>query len=77
MTPHEYIEQALQGFKDDPADSDFQRGYLAGLQEFMRTGLEYGWFPETGDEYSRGFADGRKALFEEIRQYANKQKEQG
>jgi len=27
-----YIEKALQGFETDPADTDFQRGYLSALK---------------------------------------------
>lgn len=28
-----YLQQALAGFADDPADSDYQRGYEAALKE--------------------------------------------
>lgn len=28
----EYIREALAGFENDPADSDFQRGYKAALE---------------------------------------------
>jgi hypothetical protein len=31
-----YLQQALDGFKHDPADSDFQRGYLAALEEVAK-----------------------------------------
>ena len=30
-----YIENALEGFKNDPADSDYQRGYEACLRETL------------------------------------------
>jgi hypothetical protein len=41
-----YIEQALIGFINDPADSDFQRGYLAALLTIYEEGLGKG----TGDD---------------------------
>lgn len=31
-----YLRQALEGFKDDPADSDFQRGYEAAIREIAK-----------------------------------------
>jgi hypothetical protein len=34
-----YIERAIDGFLADPPDSDFQRGYLAGLLNIYREGL--------------------------------------
>lgn len=37
-----YIEQALAGFINDPADSDFQRGYLAALLTIYEEGLGKG-----------------------------------
>jgi hypothetical protein len=37
-----YIEQALIGFINDPADSDFQRGYLAALLTIYEEGLNKG-----------------------------------
>lgn len=37
-----YIEQALSGFINDPADSDFQRGYLAALLTIYEEGLGKG-----------------------------------
>jgi hypothetical protein len=37
-----YIEQALIGFINDPADSDFQRGYLAALLTIYEEGLGKG-----------------------------------
>lgn len=37
-----YIEQALAGFINDPADSDFQRGYLAALLTMYEEGLGKG-----------------------------------
>ena len=30
------IEEALAGFVDDPADSDYQKGYQAALEEVLR-----------------------------------------
>ena len=38
-----YIEQALAGFINDPADSDFQRGYLAALLTLYEEGLGKGF----------------------------------
>lgn len=32
----EYVKNALQSFRDDPADSDHQRGYQACLEEIAR-----------------------------------------
>ena len=37
-----YIEDALAGFINDPADSDFQRGYLAALLTIYEEGLGKG-----------------------------------
>lgn len=37
-----YIEEALTGFINDPADSDFQRGYLAALLTMYDEGLGKG-----------------------------------
>lgn len=37
-----YIALALAGFLDDPADSDYQRGYLAVLLTLYREGLGKG-----------------------------------
>lgn len=37
-----YIEQAFNGYLRDPADSDFQRGYLAALLTLYREGLGKG-----------------------------------
>lgn len=30
------LETMLEGFVSDPADSDFQRGYKAALEEILR-----------------------------------------
>jgi hypothetical protein len=32
----QYLDQALFGFKQDPASSDYQRGYEAALKEVQR-----------------------------------------
>jgi hypothetical protein len=37
-----YIERAFAGFLVDPADSDYQRGYLAALLTLYREGLGNG-----------------------------------
>jgi hypothetical protein len=37
-----YIEEAFVGYLRDPADSDFQRGYLAALLTLYREGLGKG-----------------------------------
>lgn len=37
-----YIERALAGFLDDPADSDHQRGYLSALLTIYTEGLGKG-----------------------------------
>lgn len=36
MKTKDYLEQAICSFVDDPADSDYQRGYLAAMIEVMR-----------------------------------------
>ena len=33
MTIEEYLEEAIASFERDPADSQFQKGYLAALEE--------------------------------------------
>jgi len=37
-----YLERALFGFLRDPADSDFQRGFLSALLIVYREGLNKG-----------------------------------
>lgn len=37
-----YIEQAFHGYMIDPADSDYQRGFLAALLTLYREGLGKG-----------------------------------
>jgi hypothetical protein len=37
-----YIERAFAGYLADPADSDYQRGYLAALLQLYREGLGKG-----------------------------------
>jgi hypothetical protein len=37
-----YLERAMQGFLGDPADSDYQRGFLAALLVVYREGLGKG-----------------------------------
>jgi len=37
-----YIEQVFAGYLRDPADSDFQRGYLAAMLTLYREGLGKG-----------------------------------
>jgi hypothetical protein len=32
----EYLDKALEQFKNDPADTDYQRGYEAALRELRR-----------------------------------------
>ena len=34
--PKAYLEYAIASFDNDPADSDFQRGYLAALRDVLR-----------------------------------------
>ena len=36
MTLEEYLEQALEGFKRDPADTRFQEGYKAALEDIQK-----------------------------------------
>lgn len=31
-----HLEESIDSFKNDPADTDFQRGYLAALKECKR-----------------------------------------
>lgn len=38
-----YIERALRGYLTDPADSDFQRGYLCALLILYHEGLGKGF----------------------------------
>ena len=35
MTIEEYLEQALAGFERDPADTRFQEGYKAALEDLQ------------------------------------------
>lgn len=37
-----YIERAFTGYLADPADSDFQQGYLSALLDLYREGLGKG-----------------------------------
>ena len=37
-----YVKRALEGFLTDPADTDYQRGYLAALLVLYREGLGMG-----------------------------------
>ena len=36
MTIEEYLEEAISSFARDPADSLFQKGYLAALEETQK-----------------------------------------
>ena len=36
MTIEEYLEQALNGFERDPADTRFQEGYKAALEDVQK-----------------------------------------
>jgi hypothetical protein len=36
MTIEEWLDQALQSFRDDPADNSFQRGYLSAVIAIAR-----------------------------------------
>ena len=36
MTIDEYLEEAIASFEKDPADSLFQKGYLAALEETQK-----------------------------------------
>jgi hypothetical protein len=36
MSIEEYLEEAIASFKRDPADSQFQKGYLAALEETQK-----------------------------------------
>ena len=33
---HAYLDHAAKSFEDDPADSDYQMGYLGAIVEFKR-----------------------------------------
>ncbi|AOG03091.1 hypothetical protein [Bosea sp. RAC05] len=37
-----FVMKAIEGFLNDPPDSDYQRGYLAGLVNVYREGLGRG-----------------------------------
>lgn len=41
-----YIERAFGGYLIDPADSDFQRGYLCALLDLYTEGLGKGQFDD-------------------------------
>ena len=47
-----YIEGVFAGYLNDPADSDYQKGYLAGMLTLYREGL------------GRGAGDDRLALLD-------------
>lgn len=36
MTIEEYLKEAIDSFKRDPADTQFQNGYLAALEETQK-----------------------------------------
>ena len=36
MTIEEYLARALEGFERDPADSRFQEGYKAALEDIQK-----------------------------------------
>jgi hypothetical protein len=36
MTIEEYLEEAIASFEKDPADTLFQKGYLAALEEAQK-----------------------------------------
>lgn len=48
-----YVKQALEGYLNDPADSDYQKGFLAALLVVYREGL------------GKGVGDDRLALLDE------------
>ena len=43
MTPEQYMRAALSSFQRDPADNDFQRGYLEGLKVFANEAMGFPW----------------------------------
>lgn len=43
VTPEQYMREALHLFIADPPDSDFQRGYLAGLKVFANEAMGFAW----------------------------------
>lgn len=63
-----FIEQALAGFINDPADSDFQRGYLAALLTTYEEGLGKGAAADTTNEQGsiRGLGDGRLTILHDM-----------
>jgi hypothetical protein len=36
MTIEEYLKEAIASFERDPADSQYQKGYLAALEETQK-----------------------------------------
>jgi hypothetical protein len=40
MNMKEYLEWAIASFERDPADSEFQKGYLAALEEVQKVMLQ-------------------------------------
>jgi hypothetical protein len=43
MTPEQYMREALASFQRDPADTDFQHGYLEGLKVFANEAMGFKW----------------------------------
>ena len=42
------IESAIMGFIDDPADTDYQKGYLSGLKKMIK---KVNYFKNKGNSY--------------------------
>jgi hypothetical protein len=40
MNIEEYLKEAIASFGKDPADSEFQKGYLAALEEVQKVMLQ-------------------------------------
>ena len=40
MNVEEYLKWAIASFERDPADSEFQKGYLAALEEVQKVMLQ-------------------------------------
>ena len=75
----DYVEAAIASFNNDPADSDFQRGYLAAMEKIAdiinrdpiraskyvtATMDSFGGYPAV-NAYQRGYLAAMSELFEQ------------
>lgn len=43
INPETYMREALDGFANDPPDTDFQEGFLAALMVFANEAMGFAW----------------------------------